>query len=226
MPSSSLEVRGGEGEKEDTSSQAAAARSSMFTPDPEASERNHLKLESQIIPLKGSQDDILVSQLNVPGKLCNVEWLKRHSTLLLSVLKNKAGIHLLEHKPYVSAQACFLIEHSKTGQSRTFTGTIQTNHRDKNVIIEEVKVTNKAAFENLAAQAFDPDFLERSLANNFPDSDWNFVAVVSIVFVFNTRYRFTRRRKGSQGRRPDSSGGKHVRYIKYFFEDHPEVTHG
>ena len=209
MPSSSLDEEKEEGGKSE--------RSSIFTEDPEASERNHLKLESQIIPVQGREGDILVSQLNIPGRLCKIEWLKRHSKLLLSVLKNKSGIHLLEHKPFVSAQACFLLEHVKTNQYRTFTGTIQTQHRNKNVIIEEVKITNQAGFENLAAQAFDPGFLERSLANNFPDSDWSFVAVISIVFVFNARFRFSRGKRSNK---------KHTRFIKYFFEDHPEVSHG
>ena len=169
----------------------------------ERSERNALKLESRSFPARGPGGHFLLSQLNVPSVFCDIDWFRRHLPFLTQRIRSLSGINIGEHQPFVSVQGNFLLEHSRDGRQRVFTGTVQTAHQNKNLIISEQRVTSIEDLDRLGQRAFDPVFLEASLANSFPDSDWLFVGVISIVFVFNCRARLA-----------NLPG-----YSKHFFED-------
>lgn len=169
----------------------------------EQSERNALKLESRSFPARGPGGHFLLAQLNVPSFLCDIDWFRRHRQVLTQRIRSLSGISIGEHQPFVSVQGTFLLEHSRDGRQRVFTGTVQTAHQNKNLIISDQRVTSFEDLDNLAQRAFDPGFLEANLANSFPDSDWTFAGVISIVFVFNCRAQLA------------SLPG----YSKHFFED-------
>lgn len=163
-----------------------------FQRDPnQASERNRLKLENKTVPLARG-DEFLLAELSVPGELCSrLGYLSSRAAQLLDLIRQQSGINCPQHRPFVSVQASFLLTHSQTGQTRVFTGTVQTAYRNKNQIIPERIIASVSDFQQLIERAINPDFLESSLssAEHFPDSNWEFAGVISIVFVFNCRAR-------------------------------------
>ena len=158
----------------------------------------------------GKDGDFLLAELNVPGRLCSANWVSPHAPELMRVLTQRSGINLIRHSPYVSVQATFILENERDNTRRLFSGTIQRLHRDKNLILDERPIRNTEEFVNLALEAFDPVTLDAALNSqqHFPDSDWVFVGVVSVVFVFNARAQLEFPRN----------------YSKYFFQDRPHLT--
>lgn len=162
---------------------------SLFAEDPDSfSERNRVKIQSNVIALPRERLDLTLAEVNIPAKL--IETVLRRLQLLETHLRRQTGIILALHKPVVSVQASFLLRNKKNPDLiRVFTGTYQKKYQEQNVLAEGQKITNLRQLLNLIKDATTSSNITNKLesSTHFPTSDWEFFGLVSVVLIFNCK---------------------------------------
>ena len=167
---------------------------SFFSPDPlgPESERNRFKITSNYIPLNKSNKDLLVAQVNIPSHLLVDGAILNHIHTVVQLLHHQSGLELQRDRPLVSVEATFIIR-SKSNPDliRVFVGSVQRQQQLYNQIAPPQLVRSVQDLKALTQEHIQPEALRSRLDSSifFPDSDWVFDSVVSVVLNFNARVR-------------------------------------
>ena len=170
---------------------------SLFAEDPNiSSERNRVKIQSNVIELSRDRQDLTLAEVNIPAK--HLEKVLGRFQQLEAYLLQQTGINLQRHKPIVSVQASFLLQNKHNdGLDRVFTGTYQKSFQEQNVLASGRKISNLGQLVNLTKDATESGNITEKLdsGTHFPSSEWEFVGLVSVVLIFNCKANIVPRRK-------------------------------
>ena len=167
---------------------------SFFSPDPlgPEAERNRFKITSNYIPLNKSSKDLLVAQVNIPSHLLVEGAILNHIHTVVQLLHQQSGLVLQRDRPLVSVEATFIIRSKSDPQLfRVFVGSVQRKHQQYNQIAPPQLVRSAQDLKALTQEYIQPEVLRTRLDSSvyFPDSDWVFESVVSVVLNVNARVR-------------------------------------
>ena len=168
----------------------------LFAEDPDQfSERNRLKIQSNVIAISRDRSDLSLAEVNIPAK--HLEKVIGRFSQLVAYLRQQTGISLPIHKPIVSVQASFLLKNKKhPSVIRVYTGTYQKSYQDQNVLAKGRRIGNVQELSNLTKDATTPSNIVKRLdsGTHFPSSEWEFTGLVSVVLIFNSKAKIIPRR--------------------------------
>lgn len=166
---------------------------SFFSEDPfTQSERNSLKITSSYSTVERERKGLLVIQVNVPSSYLRNGLILERIPQLIHAMRLQSGLELGRDRPLVSVEATFILRSKRHPDlTRVFVGSIQRDYRSMNQICPPEPIQSAVQLKELIRVNIEPDHLAGQLDSSrlFPDSDWVFESVVSIVLNLNARVK-------------------------------------
>ena len=180
---------------------------SFFSEDPYGpSERNSLKITSTYSSVEREQKGLVVVQVNVPSFYLRTGLILERIPQLVDSIHSQSGLQLGRDRPLVSVEATFILRSKRCPEvTRVFVGSVQRDYQSMNQISSAQPVQSTFQLKELVRANIEPDHLASKLDSSrlFPDSDWVFESVVSVVLNFNARVKLPEHLRRFQKTFPD-----------------------
>ena len=154
------------------------------------SERSRFKITHTFVPIR-DQRDLLVALINIPGRYFTNNVIFAQLPRVLQLLQNQCGLSL-DISPRITTEATFILRHRVNQQVRVFTGSLQRSNQHYNQITRPQTISSIGELEHLLSRASDSKTLHKRLDNSvhFPNSNWDFIGVISLVLNIQTRVKY------------------------------------
>ena len=163
-----------------------------FVEDPNPdSERNRFKITSNVV-LNPSEDvDISIVEVNIPSRLLRNHVIVEHVDTLVQRVQAQSGMNIAQHRPQDTVFATYLLRLRHNHEVvRVFTGSVQAARGDRNLVHPTVTIASRANFRYLLGTVCEEEHLVNTLNSGdaFENSQWEFVGVISLNLLFNTKF--------------------------------------
>ena len=168
----------------------------LFAEDPDKnSERNKLKVTTFQVEIEYDKEDVGVAHINIPSKIykkiSSTEKLTRVIRILWQRVTSLCGMSI-SMAPELAIESTFLIRDEISGEERVFTGSVQKESRNYNILSDYKSVHSIQNIVSRLKSAVAPKNISQKLdnPNTFPNTRWKFSGLISLVLNFQCTYKW------------------------------------